>query len=503
MQRKISHGAPLYLTDDVRRIESAQAHLPLMERAGHAAAQWARALAGDSGKPVVIFAGPGNNGGDAFVVARFLQQWFFTVTVVFAGDPAKLPHDATKAHALWRAAGGISVDHPPTARDCALVIDGLFGIGLTRDIDGRYAQWIGVINASRAAGTPVLSIDIPSGLDADTGRIHGYCVRATHTLTFIGTKPGLLTLDGPDHCGDILVNDLDLAASANVAPGRVLGATTHALKPRLRNTHKGSHGSVGIIGGDTGMAGAALLAGRAALKLGAGRVYAGLLARNAPQVDTAQPELMLRAADAVMKLDHLSCLAIGPGLGQSSDAACYLRWALEWAQQTTLPLVIDADALNQIAVSDQLKSMLKQVVTETVLTPHPAEAARLLNCGTREVQHNRVAAAVALATQFNAHVVLKGAGTVCASPGQPWQINVSGNPGMASAGMGDVLTGIIAALIAQGVAPRQAMESAVWLHGAAADACVAKGMGPAGLTAGETINAARELFNQGLLAPQS
>jgi hydroxyethylthiazole kinase-like uncharacterized protein yjeF len=494
MQVKISHGAPLYLTADVRRIELRHAQAPLMERAGLAAAQLARKLAADSGKPILIFAGPGNNGGDAFVVARYLKQWFYSVTVVFGGDASKLPRDAAAAFALWRAAGGTTIDMLPSdgCGDWSLIIDGLFGIGLTRDVEGRHAEWISAINTF---GTPVLAIDIPSGLDADTGRVHGCCVRATHTLTFIGAKPGLLTLDGPDHCGEIVIENLDLDLGSEIAPGSVLGAATHPLTPRLRNTHKGSHGSVGIIGGDTGMVGAALLAGRAALKLGAGRVYVGLISRDAPQVDYVQPELMLRSADAVLKLDHLSCLAIGPGLGQSTDAIFYLQWALELAQEFKLPLVIDADALNGIAASNKLKSVLKQSLTIKILTPHPAEAARLLGCTTREVQANRIAAATAIATQFNAYVVLKGAGGVCASPGQPWRINTSGNPGMASAGMGDVLTGIIVALIAQGVAPQRAMDTAVWMHGAAADACVAGGVGPVGLTAGDTIDAARRLLN--------
>jgi len=492
MQRKISHYTPLYRTADIRRIESRHAHLPLMERAGLATAELARALAADSGKPVLIFAGPGNNGGDAFVAARYLKQWFHPVTVVFADAGKKLPPDAAAAFAQWQACEGTTVEHPPAASDPILVIDGLFGTGLARPIDAPYRPWIAVINQLRV---PVLAIDIPSGLDADNGSVHGCCVRATHTLTFIGAKPGLLTLDGPDHCGTVVLHDLDLSDIAETAPGRVLGAATHGLGPRARNTHKGSHGSVGIIGGDIGMVGAALLAGRAALKLGAGRVYAGLLAPDAPLIDPVQPELMLRTADALMKLDHLSCLAIGPGLGQSNEAALYLRWALEWAQSSGMPLVIDADALNIAAAHDETKNVLKQILTIKVLTPHPAEAARLLDCSTAEIQADRIAAATTLAHQFNACVVLKGAGSVCASPGQPWRINTSGNPGMASAGMGDVLTGIIAALIAQGVAPERAMESAVWMHGAAADACVTGGIGPAGLTATETIDAARQLLN--------
>ena len=246
------------------------------------------------------------------------------------------------------------------------------------------------------------------------------------------------------------------------------------------------------------MAGAALLTARAALKLGAGRVYVGLLARDALLLDAVQPELMLRPASEVLKLDHLSCLALGPGLGATADAGLYLQWALKSALDSKLPLVIDADALNGIAASDALKTVIKKVVTTKVLTPHPAEAARLLGCSTREVQADRIAAATALAAEYQAHVVLKGAGSICASPDQPWRINTSGNPGMASAGMGDVLTGIIAALLAQGVAPQRAMDTAVWLHGAAADACVANGVGPVGLTAGEVIDAARRLLNASL-----
>lgn len=486
MQARIRHGTPLYLTADIRRIEARHGQLPLMERAGHAAAQRARELASGSGKPVLIYAGPGNNGGDAFVAARYLKQWFFSVVVVFAGDANKLPADAAAAHKNWLAAGGATVDTPPRAGSWSLIIDGLFGIGLTRDITGRYAEWITAINASNA---PVLALDIPSGLDADTGAVHGCCVHATHTMTFIGAKPGLLTLDGPDHAGEVFIEDLALDTRCEPAPGNALNAAS-GLAPRRRNTHKGSHGSVGIIGGTHGMVGAALLAGRAALKLGAGRVYVGLLARGAPSFDGVQPELMLRDAGDVLKLDHLSCLAIGPGLGQSAEAACYLQCALK----SGLPLVIDADGLNLIAASDTLKIHLKQLVTDKVLTPHPAETARLLGRSTAEVQANRIAAASALATQFNAHVVLKGAGSVCASPGQPWRINVSGNPGMAAAGMGDVLTGIVATLLAQGITAQTALDTAVWLHGAAADACVESGIGPVGLTASETIDAARCVY---------
>ncbi len=264
------------------------------------------------------------------------------------------------------------------------------------------------------------------------------------------------------------------------------------LAPRARNSHKGDYGSVGIVGGDHGMVGAALLAGRAALKLGSGRVYVGLLASDAQSVDPGQPELMLRTADEVLKLGHLSCLAVGPGLGQMPDAAFYLGVALE----SGLPLVLDADALNLIAADTRLAEIVRARPAPTLLTPHPAEAARLLRTSTPELQNDRVTAATTLAARLNALVVLKGAGSICAGPDGTWHINTSGNPGMASAGMGDVLTGIIAALLAQGAEPKTALLTGVHLHGAAADRAVAEGAGTVGLTASETVDAARALLNR-------
>ncbi len=490
------HASPILLSADLRRVEQAalggRNPAPLMERAGLAAAELARTLAGDSGKPVLILVGPGNNGGDALVVARLLKQWWFKVSVVCAGNPQQYSADAATALQAWRKAGGEFLAEIPAAQDWALVIDGLFGIGLKRDLDGVYATLVEQINALDA---PVLALDVPSGLDADTGRVMGCAIVADHTMTFIALKPGLLTLDGPDLCGVVQVADLGLSAAADAAPYGVLiaeGVLQHLLPPRPRNSHKGTYGSAGIAGGAHGMVGAALLAGRAALKCGAGRVYAGLLASDAPLVDMLQPELMLRSADAVLRLDHLSALAIGPGLGDSPDAAEYLDWALA----ATVPLVIDADALNQIAVTDTLKSKLKQRVISTILTPHPAEAARLLGCTITKVQQDRVAAALQLAKEYKTGVVLKGAGSICAWPDGHWAINTSGNPGMAAAGMGDVLTGIIVALLAQGVDERHALTAGVYLHGAAADHLVKSGCGPIGLTAGEVIDAARALLNR-------
>jgi ADP-dependent NAD(P)H-hydrate dehydratase / NAD(P)H-hydrate epimerase len=495
MTERLLHATPVYLSADIRAIEAAVATaaspMLLMERAGLAAAELARDVSGGNGKPVLVLAGPGNNGGDAFVLARHLRQWYFNVTVVYAGEERKQSAEAAHALRAWRAAGGAISESLPATRGFGLVVDGVFGIGLEREVAGRYAEWIDAINRP---GAPVLAVDVPSGLGSDSGRVMGRAVRATHTVTFIGLKPGLLTLDGPDHCGEIHLRTLDVDTKAlRPAHGFVLGREIleAALGPRARNSHKGDYGSVGIIGGDQGMVGAALLAGRAALKLGSGRVYLGLLAAEGPLADAAQPELMVRSAGEVLKLRNLNCLAVGPGLGQMPDAAFHLEAALE----SPLPLVLDADALNLLAAFGPLARKLRGRTAPSLLTPHPAEAARLLAITTSQVQDDRIGTALRLASTLNSLVVLKGAGSVCATPAGHWHVNTSGNPGMASAGMGDVLTGMIAALLSQGAEPGTALLAGVYLHGAGADRAVAEGAGPVGLTATETIEAARALLN--------
>ncbi|MDP2706620.1 MAG: NAD(P)H-hydrate epimerase [Burkholderiales bacterium] len=376
---------PVYRTTDIRELETkALAGLQppgLMERAGLAAAEIARNVTASGGR-VLIFAGPGNNGGDAFVVARHLKSWWFKVSVVFTGDAEKLSADAKAAYTAWRESRGGILDDVPAGEHWDLVIDGLFGIGLQRELTGKYAELIAIINA---LDTPVLAIDAPSGLEADTGRLMGSAVRADHTVTFIGLKPGLLTLDGPDHCGKIHLCTLGLdAAALHASQGAVIGSAVvaTALPTRRANSHKGDYGSLGIIGGAPGMVGAALLAGRAALNLGAGRVYVGLLAADNAGYDPMQPELMLRTVVDVLKLDHLNCLAVGPGLGQSPDAHHVLAAALH----ANLPLVLDADALNLIAFDAKLQQLVSQRTAATILTPHPAEAARLLAGTTANVQ---------------------------------------------------------------------------------------------------------------------
>lgn len=456
---------PIYLTEDIRRIERAAGDAPLMERAGAAAAELAAKMA--TGKDVLVLAGPGNNGGDARIVAERLKERFFRVTVATRRD--EIPDKS------W-----------------GLVVDGIFGIGLAREVEGEYGALIEYVNRQRF---PVLALDIPSGLHADTGRVLGHAVRATRTVTFIGLKPGLLTLEGPDHCGEIEVAMLDLqlpAASAWVADRSLFAGV---LKARPRNFHKGMAGSLAILGGAAGMSGAALLAGRAALKLGAGRVYAGLLDEGMT-LDSAAPELMVRHPDDALGQD-LDALVVGPGLGEGERAQTLLGAALA----SDLPCVLDADALNLISENEDLRHACARRTAETLLTPHPAEAARLLALSTADVQADRVKAARILAGNLNAHVVLKGAGSVLAARDGHWFINTSGNPGMASAGMGDVLAGMLGALLAQRYSGESTLVLGAHLHGAAADALVKAGIGPVGLTASELIDAARREWNRWLHDP--
>lgn len=485
---------PLYRAARLREIEARFAGLPLMQRAGAAAAEKALALIVDRRQPVLILAGPGNNGGDAFEAAHLLHTAGLVVHLCFIGTPAQQPADATAARQRALGAGVVEHDAFPAEAHWSLIIDGLFGIGLKRAPDGRYADAIQRANqAATRCACPVLALDCPSGLDADTGALPGAVLQATHTLSFIALKPGLLTGDGPDVCGALSVADLDLELSDNVPDGRRLSRADFArhLKPRRLNSHKGSFGSVGILGGARSMLGAALLAGRAALKIGAGRVYGGLLDPDAPTVDPLQPELMLRRADALLQALDLVALACGPGLGRSGEAVRLVEQALK----CPLTLVLDADALNILASDGRLEGNLYNRVAPAILTPHPAEAARLLDCTVREIQADRIQAAQALVRRYGCHVALKGCGTVVATVDGRWWVNPTGNPGMATAGMGDVLTGLITGLLAQGWPADAALLAGVHLHGAAADRLVAEGIGPIGLVAGEVIDAARREFN--------
>lgn len=487
----------LYLSPSLRILESRHANADLMQRAGLAAADWAGELAEPRGLPILVIAGPGNNGGDAFVAARLLRQRFFTVFVVFAGLPERQPADARQAWQAFINDGGSTVETIPTGHHWSLIIDGLFGIGLARQPAFIAVGLIDEINTiARRDCCPVLALDCPSGLAADTGTAPGAVVSATHTLTFIAAKPGLLTADGPDHCGKIRIATLELDPVRELpADGRRLTRRDFGqyLQPRRQNSHKGSFGSVGVLGGAPSMVGAAFLTARAALKLGAGRVYAGLVDAQAPSFDPLQPELMLRRPHALLQTT-LSALACGPGLGVSLEASELLEAAILLDQ----PLVLDADALNLIASEANLQEALAGRQVPAILTPHPAEAARLLDSTAAEVQADRIAAACEIASLYRSHVALKGCGTVVASVDGAWWINSTGNPGMATAGMGDVLSGIVLALLGQHWPALPALLASVHLHGAAADRLVAAGTGPIGLTAGEVIEAARDEFNDWL-----
>jgi len=485
---------PIYTTAAIRKLEelAAPASGTLMERAGAAAAEYARSLCGDTAKSVLVLAGPGNNGGDAFEVATHLKRWFFRVNVVFSGERGKLRKDALAALGKWEAAGGTLLHGIPGESRFGLVVDGLFGIGLKRPLAGSHCALVEKLNA---LGAPVLALDVPSGIDADSGAIMGCAVHASHTITFIAHKPGLLTLDGPDHCGELKLDTLGLDPARLLEPeGMLLDADIldRAVAPRRRNFHKGQAGSVGVLGGAAGMVGAAVIAGRAALKCGAGRVYLGLLTPRPPYIDDAQPELMLRKPAALLKKELVDVLVAGPGMGKADSARKLLGAALA----APVPVVLDADALNLIAGSRALAALLAKREAAAILTPHPAEAGRLLGVTTGRAQADRIASAKAIAQRYRSLVVLKGNGSVIAAPHGKFWINPSGNPGMASAGMGDALAGMIAALIAQGAEPLQALLAGVYLHGAAADALVTSGVGPAGITASEVIDRARVLLNR-------
>ncbi|MGO4326135.1 NAD(P)H-hydrate dehydratase [Cupriavidus sp. 2TAF22] len=514
-----SHGEiPLYDVAAIRRIEaSAMATLPafeLMSRAGAAAADWLARQAPDG--PLLMLAGPGNNGGDALVAATRLHLAGRKVQAWLTADPDRLPADAARAWLEARAAGvplhavpesACRGGLPPFPADTRALVDGLLGIGLNRAADGYMAQWIVQAND---AGLPVFALDIPSGLFADTGA-GAPAVRACRTLTFIGAKPGLLTLDGRDCAGEVDIAPLGLPYPPAEAPCAMVGLPASfaaALPARRHATNKGSFGSLAVIGGGIGMTGAPLLGARAAQHLGAGRVHIAFLAQPAPLLDPVHPELMLHPL-ADIELANMSALVIGPGMGTGAAARKQFAQLLHGcAAATGAPaLVLDADALNMLAADPALAAMLAASQLPRVMTPHPLEAARLAGLSVAEIQRDRLAAARSLAAQWQAVVVLKGSGTVIAAPPdagstQALSINPTGNAGLATAGTGDVLAGMIGALLAQGMPPLQAAQAAVWLHGRAADFLVAEGTGPAGLTASELYIPLRSLFNALLREPR-
>jgi len=454
----------LYGVSETRAIEvSAQASLAphtLMQRAGLAVAQLALALAPHA-RHIWVACGPGNNGGDGMLAALHLHQWGKRVTLTWLGEVASAPNDTIHAYQQVCAAGLKPSLEPPDAVD--LCVDALLGIGRqTREPTGRMAQWMHVVNT---CGSAVLSVDVPSGLDANTGVCTPLHVRASHTLSLLTLKPGLFTEHGREASGTIWLDTLGIDCDAQRHPAptaRLISAPVpHS---RSHDSHKGSYGDVAVVGGAAGTTGAALLAGSAALYAGAGRVFVCMLDPHYTPAGGLQTELMLRSIDAL----NVASMSVVCGCGGGRDIAAHLSMLFD----TSAQLVIDADAINEIAVSPALQSLLlarTAAGSPTVLTPHPLEAARLLGTTTADVQAHRLAAARSLSERFHCTVVLKGSGTIIVSPGQTTAINATGNARLATAGTGDVLAGIVGARLACGMDAFRAACSAVYQHGQLAD----------------------------------
>lgn len=445
----------LYTAEQVRRLDACaiQGHgipgMDLMERAGRSTFKEARARFPDA-RNYQVFCGGGNNGGDGYIVARLALEAGLEVTVCALRDSGDLRGDAATAAQLWLEAGGIAHAWPDGSEtDCDLVFDALLGTGLDREPAGDYGAAVDRING---CGKPVIAVDIPSGLNADTGVAMGRAVRADLTVTFIGNKRGLFTADGPDHAGTVSFSSLETPVTVqdseseygNLIPDSLI---VEMFPPRRRNSHKGSYGWMLGVGGNTGMSGAVRLAGEAALRSGAGKVTLATRRDHSALVNLACPELMVRGVDDRSELDDLvgvvDVVVTGTGLGQTAWSARMLEACLAGAA----PVVVDADGLNLLA---RMQPNPGDTPAENwILTPHPAEAARLLGCKSRDVQSDRVGSALELAQRYRAVIVLKGCGTVVAAPDGRYAICPFGNPGMATAGTGDVLAGVIGAVIAQ------------------------------------------------------
>jgi len=488
----VSSGTAIYLLNELRELErSAQAALApgtLMQRAGTRAAQVTLQIAAEHPGPILVLAGPGNNGGDALVAAARLHREGVVVHVALLEDPGRWRGEAASAWQAWSALGAPAQRELAGLEHASVVVDGLFGIGLNRPLPANAQAWVASVNRWREErARPLLALDIPSGLSAESGAVMGVAIKATHTLSFLGAKAGLYTGAAADHVGEIIIDTLGVAAGH--ASGVLNGPTLFedGFAERARDSHKGQFGSLGVLAGARGMSGAGLLCARMALYAGAGRVYLHM-----PDIELiaelAHPELMLR--DSLEGL-QLQALAAGPGLGSTPLAHELLARAL----LGKIPCVLDADGLNLLAAHDALRQSWIGRDSLKVITPHPLEAARLLNESAQAVQGNRVGAAQTLAASLGCVVILKGSGTIIARPDGQFAINPNGNPGLASGGTGDVLTGLIGALLAQGHDAWRAALAATWLHGDAADRLVASGVGPIGLTASELLPAIRAGLN--------
>ncbi len=458
-------------TRELDRIAIEEMGIPgirLMGRAGKAAfeillEEWSNAAM------VHVFCGTGNNGGDGFIVAELAAARAIPVRVYQLGDPGKISGDALLARQRAQQAGVVIEPwREEMDLNAGVIVDALLGTGLSGQVRPEYRAAIEAINAS---DLPVLALDIPSGLDSDGGAVLGTAVRADRTTTFIGFKQGLLTGAGPEHCGILNYTDLEvpLETFAQVESHAALLSfedLLQALPARPRDAHKGHFGSVLVLGGDHGMGGAALMAAEAAGRCGAGLVSAGTRAEHLAAFISRRPEIMCHAVsggqDVLALIDKASVIVVGPGLGQSPWAEQLLNAAAE----SGVPLVVDADALNLLADGGVIAQRCRD---NWVLTPHPGEAARLLQTDTAAIQADRFGAVRELQQRYGGVVLLKGAGSLIAEAGgQVWVSNY-GTPGMASGGMGDVLSGVVAGLMTQGLSMTQATCLGVCLHGRAGE----------------------------------
>lgn len=447
----------------------------LMKRAGAAAAELIMKRLEDAGveqRQVTLLVGPGNNGGDALACACELREKGAVVNVVLPGGRRPTSALALAQLERWTQAGGTTYDDPYMTEKADCVVDGLFGTGLAKPITGDYLDAVLWFNERQALK---VSLDIPSGLNPVTGHWTGSYpgCSADVTITFLCVKSGLYMCEGADAAGEIVLNELDV--SVPLSPLSVIGTDEfpRVLRPRVKNSHKGDYGSVAVIGGTDGMIGASILAARAALISGAGRVTLECRAEHAPHVDMVYPEIMF--ATKPVNLEDFDAIVLGCGLGTSAEAKARVIEALNCQK----PLILDADALNIIAADIKLQDMVLARRAPTVLTPHPGEAARLLRRDTAGVTADRVAACRELAVQTGAIVVLKGAGTVISMRSSRTWINPTGSPMLATGGSGDVLAGMIGAMFAQGYDMVESVLAAVYFHGLSAEGL------EAGFTAGE------------------
>lgn len=447
----------------------------LMKRAGAAAAELIMKRLEDAGveqRRVTLLVGPGNNGGDALACACELREKGAVVNVVLPGGRRPTSALALAQLERWTQAGSTTYDDPYMTEKADCVVDGLFGTGLAKPITGDYLDAVLWFNERQALK---VSLDIPSGLNPVTGHWTGSYpgCSADVTITFLCVKSGLYMCEGADAAGEIVLNELDV--SVPLSPLSVIGTDEfpRVLRPRVKNSHKGDYGSVAVIGGTDGMIGASILAARAALISGAGRVTLECRAEHAPHVDMVYPEIMF--ATKPVNLEDFDAIVLGCGLGTSAEAKARVIEALNCQK----PLILDADALNIIAADIKLQDMVLARRAPTVLTPHPGEAARLLRRDTAGVTADRVAACRELAVQTGAIVVLKGAGTVISMRSSRTWINPTGSPMLATGGSGDVLAGMIGAMFAQGYDMVESVLAAVYFHGLSAEGL------EAGFTAGE------------------